>query len=155
MHIDRYERNWIIISGFVLVALFGVLLYSYYEQGIHMETNVAQIRPEDAPATSPFDNPGLHQIGPDEYEAVMIAQAWSFTPREISVPAGSTVHFKMTSLDVIHGFMIMGTTVNRMVTPGQVTQATYRFTRPGEYTFVCHEYCGAGHHVMSGVIRVE
>jgi len=155
MHIDRYERIWIIISALVLAALFGVLLYSYYGQGIHLETNVAQLHPAEAHATAPFDNPGLRQVGPKEYEAVMIAQAWAFNPREISVPVGSTVNFTMTSVDVIHGFKIQGTTVNRMVIPGQVTRARYTFTKPGEYLFVCHEYCGAGHHVMSGVIHVE
>ncbi len=155
MYIDRYERIWIIISAFVLIALFGVLLYSYYGQGIHLETNVGQVLPQDVPTTPPFDNPGLHEIGPDEYDLVMIAQAWAFNPREVTIPAGSTVHFKMTSTDVLHGFKILGTTVNSMVMPGQITRVTYRFREPGEYLFVCHEYCGAGHHVMSGVITVE
>jgi len=155
MDIDRYERTWIIISAVVLAGLFGVLLYSYYGQGIHLVTDAGQILPRDVRTTPPFDEPGLRQVGPDEYDLVMVAQAWVFTPRQVTIPAGSTVNFRMTSADVIHGFKIPGTTINLMVIPGQVTEASYRFREPGEYLFVCHEYCGAGHHVMSGVITVE
>ena len=153
--IDRYERIWIIISALVLAVLFAVLLYNTYGQGVHMETDVGQVHPDDVATTPPFDQPGLRQTGPGEYEAVMIAQAWAFTPREIRVPVGSTVHFTLTSIDVVHGFKIPRTTVNRMIIPGQVTKVSHRFTEPGRYDFVCHEYCGAGHHVMSGGVIVE
>ena len=32
---------------------------------------------------------------------------------------------------------------------------THRFEEPGEYDFVCHEYCGVGHHTMAGKLIVE
>lgn len=153
--IDRYERIWIIISGVVLAALFAVLLYNRYAQGVHMETDIGQIHPAAIETTPPFNEPGLRQIGPNEYEAVIIARAWAFEPKEIRVPVGSTVHFVMTAADVLHGFKIPGTTVNRTVIPGQITKATHRFTEPGRYDYLCHEYCGVGHHVMSGGIIVE
>ena len=60
-----------------------------------------------------------------------------------------------SSQDVIHGFRIPNTPVNLMIIPGQITRTTVRFSRPGEYPFYCHEYCGVGHHVMSGRIIVE
>ncbi len=61
----------------------------------------------------------------------------------------------MTSPDVIHGFYIQGTRVNLMVIPGQITRASYRFQRPGEYLLLCHEYCGVGHHTMHGKVVVK
>ena len=45
----------------------------------------------------------------------------------------------------MHGFKLEGTNVNMMVIPGQVSSLTYRFDTPGEYNWVCHEYCGTGH----------
>jgi cytochrome c oxidase subunit II len=71
------------------------------------------------------------------------------------VPAGSTVTFIATSRDVVHGLMIHKADVNVMLLPGQIARATARFTRPGEYPFVCHEYCGVGHHTMWGKVIVE
>jgi cytochrome c oxidase subunit 2 len=42
-----------------------------------------------------------------------------------------------------------------MVIPGQVSRVTATFDKPGEYLIVCHEYCGAGHHVMFGKVIVN
>src|SRR5262249_10314313 len=107
------------------------------------------------PETPPFNQPGLRQIGPREYEAVIVAQVWNWNPREIRVPAGSKVNFVIASRDVTHGLLIDGTTVNTMILPGQISRMAYTFERPREYLMVCHEYCGAGHHTMSGRVIVE
>ena len=76
-------------------------------------------------------------------------------PAEIHVPAGAPVTFRLTSIDVSHGFEIAKTNVNTMVLPGYVSQLTYTFDTPGEYLIVCNEYCGVGHHTMGGKIIVE
>ncbi|MCG8468343.1 MAG: cytochrome C oxidase subunit II, partial [Gemmatimonadetes bacterium] len=69
--------------------------------------------------------------------------------------AGSEVTFISTSTDVIHGIHIERTRLNMMLIPGQISRNTYRFDEPGEHLLVCHEYCGLGHHVMSGKVVVE
>jgi cytochrome c oxidase subunit 2 len=84
-----------------------------------------------------------------------MALMFAFGPGEIRVPAGRRVTFRLTSSDVVHGFQIVGTNGNAMVVPGYVTQFTTVFTRPGEYLIVCNEYCGLGHHIMSGKLIVE
>ena len=38
--IDRYELIWIYLCAAVLAGLFGVLLYSAFGLGIHVETDV-------------------------------------------------------------------------------------------------------------------
>ena len=106
-------------------------------------------------ATPPFDAPGLYQVGENQYQAVIVAQAFVFTPSEITVPAGAEVTFLVASKDVVHGFMIPRTTVNAMVIPGQVTEVTYSFDETGEHQIICHEFCGIGHHQMYGKVVVE
>lgn len=59
--------------------------------------------------------------------------------------------FTLASPDVIHGLVLTGTNSNVMV-PGQISQVTARFDRPGEYLWVCHEYRGFGHHQMYGKV---
>jgi cytochrome c oxidase subunit 2 len=103
----------------------------------------------------PFDTPGVRQVGPDRYEAVVVARAWGFTPTEIRVPAGARVTFRVTSLDVIHGFHVEGTRINLMVLPGQISELSYTFDQPGEHLMICHEYCGVGHHGMAGKVIAE
>ena len=85
----------------------------------------------------------------------MVGQTFIFRPNEIRVPAGADLTFTATTIDVMHGLNIEGTRVNMMLIPGQISRNTYRFDEPGEYLIICHEYCGAGHHTMSGKIIVE
>jgi cytochrome c oxidase subunit 2 len=86
---------------------------------------------------------------------VVVGLMWAFTPPEIHVPAGAEVTFVATTLDVTHGFYVAGTRLNMMLIPGQVSRNTYRFTQPGTYLLICHEYCGLGHQTMSGRVIVE
>ena len=160
MHVDRYEKTWIVISAAFLVVLILVIAYTTFGMNIHLPDSgsahaahgqAAHVTANDPPFTSP----GVRAVGPNQYEVVMTAQVFGYQPSEIRVPRGAAVEFVLTSKDVIHGFRIPGTTVNAMVVPGQVTRVRYTFDRPGEYTFFCHEYCGIGHHLMSGRIVVE
>jgi len=117
----------------------------------------ARINPNTVQEAGPFAEPGLHELAPGQYEAYILAEAnpWKFSPNEITVPAGSTVTFYLTSADVQHGFKLQGTNLNIMVLPGQISKMTATFDEPGEYQFVCHEYCGVGHQNMFGTIIVE
>ena len=85
----------------------------------------------------------------------MVALMFAFAPNEVRVPAGRPIRFRLTSADVTHGFMIAGTNANTMLMPGYISQFTTVFPEPGDYLVVCHEFCGNGHHVMSGRIIVE
>ena len=118
-------------------------------------TPAGRVAPGEVRQTAPFDNPGVREISPGKYEAVIVAQIWSFTPNEIRVPAGSEVTFRVASADVIHGFFIENTQINAMIIPGYVTEFTVTFPKPGEYLMLCHEYCGMLHHEMQGVVIVE
>ena len=105
-------------------------------------------------ADNPFSQPGLRELAPGKYEAYIVAQTWNFLPDRIEVPVGSQVTFHITARDVIHGFKLSGTNVNVMALPGQVATLSATFDTPGEYNWVCHEYCGTGHAAMYGTITV-
>ncbi len=150
-----YELAWILPSVAIPVGMLAALLVTAFGAGLHLPGHEGRVDPTRVAETAPFDRPGLVEVGPGRYEARMVAGIWFFTPGEIRVPAGSTVTFVATSRDVVHGFMIHGANVNVMLLPGQVARATARFDRPGEYPFVCHEYCGIAHHTMWGKVIVE
>lgn len=153
--IHAYERAFLSVSAGVLALFFATLLYTFFAMNIRMPTMAGIVDPRTVYRTAPFDHPGLRQLGPGRYEAVIVGQAWAFVPNEIRVPRGATVTFHASSADVIHGFHVVGTRVNVMLIPGQLSEETYTFTRPGTYLLECHEYCGIGHHTMSGRIIVQ
>ena len=154
MHLDRLEATFLWLSGIMLVVFAGAIIVSVFGLGVQLPTQVDQVAPTEVDTEPGFSDPGLREIYPGRYEAYFVAQAWQFTPNEITVPVGSEVTFFLTSKDVLHGFKVFDTNVNIMIIPGQVSEVTYTFDEPGVYRFYCHEYCGALHHTMTGVINV-
>lgn len=155
MDIPRYERIWLGV-GIGTLALFLLVtgIMGFY-MGLHPTDGMEQtIQPEKVIESPPFDNPGLQQIGPNEYVVTSVSYIFGYNPAEVTVPTGAKVHFRVTSRDVVHGFYIPGTTVNMMIEPGHITEQTFTFDEPGEYLVLCHEYCGSGHHLMQGRLNV-
>jgi len=77
-----------------------------------------------------------------------------FIGSDVSVPVGEPVTMSLTSRDVVHGFRIEGTPVERTVLPGEETSVTVIFEDSGQRTVSCSRYCGAGHDVMEAQFRV-
>lgn len=155
MRVDSYEKIFMALGVLVLIGGLVAIGISVVYFGIHVPSPGGRLAPADVRATEPFDEPGVYETGDGEYEVIMIASTWQFTPNEVRVPAGSEVTFRLTSTDVVHGFLIEKTAVNLMAIPGQVGEVTATFDEPGEHLFLCHEYCGSGHHVMDGRVVVE
>jgi cytochrome c oxidase subunit 2 len=150
-----FEIAWILPSVAIPISFLVALVLTAFAVGIAVPGVGGRIDPKAVSTTAPFDNPGLRELAPGRYEAVMVAQVFQFTPKDLEVPVGAKVTFILTSKDVIHGFKIENTPANVMVIPGQISRVTATFNKPGEYLILCHEYCGGGHHVMAGKIIVK
>lgn len=155
MNVERYEKAFLAVSGALLLGFLGALLYANRVLGLHLPSRAGTIDPAEVQRTPPFDRPGVREVAPGRYEAVIVARAWSFAPAEIRLPVGAQVKIRATSVDVVHGLSIEGTRVNLMLVPGEVSETSYRFARPGEYLLICHEYCGLAHHRMMGKVIVQ
>ena len=154
MPIERLERSFLWAAGAMIVIFFATVTVSAFAWGLQLPSPGGRVDPEALDRTPPFDKPGLREIAPGQYEADMVALTWAFLPNKLEIPRGSTVTFKITSKDVIHGFEIPGKRANVMLIPGQVSSVTVKFDEPGEFLYICHEYCGIAHHAMFGTIVV-
>jgi cytochrome c oxidase subunit 2 len=139
----------------VLLVCGAALVYATAARGIHLPGPAGRIDPRRVYQTPPFDKPGVREVSPGHYRAVIVSQTWAFVPPVIRVPVDAEVTFIATTVDVIHGFNVEGTRLNMMLIPGQISRNRYRFTEPGEHLVICHEYCGLGHHTMAGKVIVE
>lgn len=156
MNIDFYERIWMWAAAFIIAIFIAVIGVSAVAYGLHPPSHIETIEPSTIFSDPRFSNLGQPVVLPDgTIEVQMVALMFAFAPTEVRVPAGRPIRFRLTSADVTHGFMIAGTNANTMLLPGYISQFTTVFTRPGDYLIVCHEFCGNGHHVMSGRIIVE
>ncbi len=151
----KSEKIWLTLSFGMIMGFMILTGYQAFALGMGTPSGSETLDPQKVDQTPPFDKPGVTQIGENEYEVVMTLQLFSFTPNKLEFPAGSTVHFKLTSKDVVHGFEVAGTNINAMVMPGYVQTITQKFDKPGDYLVLCNEYCGAGHQLMATTITVK
>ncbi|OGC77891.1 MAG: hypothetical protein A2Z27_03140 [candidate division Zixibacteria bacterium RBG_16_50_21] len=84
-----------------------------------------------------------------------MAETGGWTPENLSVKVGQPLHLRLTSDDVMHSFAI-GKSDNPPldVIPGEMTDVTLTFDRPGKYTFYCTRWCSVNHWRMRGTIEV-
>jgi cytochrome c oxidase subunit 2 len=155
MKVHTYEKAFLAVGLAVLLVCGVALVYATVARGIHLPGQAGRIDPRRVYQTPPFDKPGVREVGPGDYQAVIVSQTWAFVPPVIRVPVNARITFIATTVDVIHGFNVEGTRLNMMLVPGQISRNSYRFRTPGEYLVICHEYCGLGHHAMAGKVVVE
>ncbi len=155
--LDTLEKWWMRIGIAMLVVFVTLVVADTLRHDTKHAHGATTINPAKVTQTAPFDKPGVYKNEDGtSYTAVVIAYTFGFMPQgDLVVPYDTPVHFKVTSLDVVHGFQIPGTSnVNLEVLPGHVSEMVARFTDPGRHLILCHEYCGSGHHFMATHIRV-
>ena len=155
MHIDFYERIWMWAAAALVLLYVGAIVLAASIQTVSPPGHLETIDPATL-SDSPEFATGTVTARPDGSVVVsVVASMFAFGPDPIEVPANTPVTFRVTSGDVVHGFQVVGTNANAMALPGYVTQFTTSFGRRGEYTVVCHEYCGLVHHAMVGKLVVK
>ncbi len=154
MNVPLYEKIWMWAAGGLVVAFIATVLITSIGGALQPPSHVETIDPAGVWQDPRFAQRGVTVDG-GRATVVAVGMMFAFNPGEIRVPAGRPVTFRMTSADVIHGFLIVGTNANTMLVPGYVSQFTTTFQQPGEYLIVCHEYCGLGHHLMAAKLIVE
>ncbi len=84
-----------------------------------------------------------------------MAESGGWTPENLTAAVGQPLHLRLTSDDVMHGFAIGQSSQPAVdVLPGEFTDLTLTFDRPGRYTFYCTHWCGPNHWRMRGTIEV-
>ena len=84
-----------------------------------------------------------------------MAETGGWTPENLTVQVGEPLHLRLTSDDVTHSFAIGQSDQPAVdVIPGEMTEVTLLFDRPGKYTFYCTRWCSVNHWRMRGTIEV-
>lgn len=84
-----------------------------------------------------------------------MAETGGWTPENLTVAVGEPLHLRLTSDDATHGFAIGQSDRPAVdVIPGEMTDVTLVFDKPGKYTFYCTRWCSVNHWRMRGVIEV-
>ena len=87
-------------------------------------------------------------------DAYLLAQMWRWYP-VLKLRQGQTYRLHVSSTDLQHGFALLPMNMNFQILPGYDHVLTVTPTSTGEFSIVCNEFCGIGHHLMTGRIIVE
>ena len=152
----RTEERWVAIMGSMLGIMMVVIVITGVTSALHPPSNVEVVDPQTLHLNGEFVESNLGTaFEPDGSVTVrLIAVQFDFVPHCVRVPADTPVRFRLTSADVVHGFLLPITNVNTMVVPGFVAEVRTRFKYAGEYEMPCHEFCGMGHHGMVSHVSV-
>jgi cytochrome c oxidase subunit 2 len=148
---DKMEKIAIALAGGLVTTFFGAVLIASTQYNVGVPTCVTTL--------PPFKESKIIEGKNKKIEVHAIAKMWAFDMGdtnigELRVPEGAEVNFFLVSTDVVHGFHIEGTNVNMMAIPGAVNNLKARFDKAGNYTIICHEYCGVQHQAMAGMVKV-
>jgi cytochrome c oxidase subunit 2 len=87
-------------------------------------------------------------------DAYLQAQMWRWTPI-LKLKKGQTYRVHISSLDLEHGFSLQPLNMNFQILPGYDHVLTITPTSSGEFSIICNEFCGIGHHTMTGLVLVS
>ena len=87
-------------------------------------------------------------------DAYLQAQMFLWYP-VIKMKKNQTYRLHISSIDLQHGFSLQPLNMNFQILPGYDHVLTLTPTSSGEFSIVCNEFCGIGHHMMAGRIIVE
>jgi cytochrome c oxidase subunit 2 len=154
--VARTEKRWMMIVTAMLVVMMAIIVTTGIAGALHPSSNVEVVDPTTLHLQGEFVESNLGTaVEPDGSVTVrIIADQYDFVPRCARIPAATPVKFRLTSADVVHGFLLPDTNVNTMVVPGFVAEVRTNFAAPGEYAMPCHEFCGLGHQAMWAHVSV-
>jgi len=90
-------------------------------------------------------------VGSDVY---LIGRLWEWWPI-LELKKDQTYRLHISSMDWQHGFSLQPTNINTQIVPGYDMVVTVTPNQSGDYSVVCNEFCGIGHHNMVGKIYVK
>lgn len=87
-------------------------------------------------------------------DGYLLGSMWRWYP-VLKLKKGETYRIHVSSSDLQHGLSILPINMNIHILPGYDHVMTITPTTAGEFSIVCNEFCGIGHHTMTGKIIVE
>lgn len=161
--IDRLEGTWVILALIWCLIMFTMmpLWHAIGKQNLSNEayrTTAEMFSGKVENMVSQYkvrDEAGLPVVAPPAGSDVyMLSRLWQWYPL-LELEKGKTYRLHLSSVDWNHGFSLQPLNINLQSVPGYEMVVTITPDTAGEFTVVCNEFCGIGHHTMLGKIYVK
>ncbi|MBX9962542.1 MAG: cytochrome C oxidase subunit II [Burkholderiales bacterium] len=163
--LDRVELTWILIAFAWAMVLFFMMPYwhAFGRQNLSNEAYRISAEAFSAKAQAMVDKytvreeteqkiPVVHP--PEGSDVYLIARLWQWWPI-LELENGKSYRLHLSAMDYQHGFSLQPSNINLQVVPGYEMVITVTPNQAGNYSIVCNEYCGLGHHQMVSRLYVK
>lgn len=162
--LDRVEGTWITLALIWCLILFAMMPI-WHVVGKQNISNEAYRTTPDRFAAKTQEMIDKYTVRTETEQAIPVvhppansdvyltARLWQWWPL-LELERGKSYRLHLSSMDWQHGFSLQPLNINMQVLPGYEMVITVTPDSSGEFTIVCNEYCGIGHHQMLGKIYV-
>jgi cytochrome c oxidase subunit II len=162
--LHRMEIVWISIAFAWGLVMFATMVFWHINGEQNLSNEAYRVKPDafakkveamvEKYKVREEGNTGIPVVRPPAGSDVyMLARLWEWWPI-LELEKGKTYRLHLSSMDWQHGFSLQPVNINIQVHPNYEMVLTIKPTQVGEFSVVCNEYCGVGHHVMLGRIYV-
>ena len=157
------ERVWIGLALIWCLVMTAMMPYWHFRGKQNSTGEAYRVSPIDfVMRVDAFTN--ANKVGEEEgrpiaapapgSDAYLLARMWQFSPI-LKLKKNQTYRLHVSSADLNHGLSIQPVNMNFQVVPGYDHVITVTPTQSGVFSIFCNEFCGIGHHLMTGRIIVE
>lgn len=160
--IGKIELAWIVVAFLWGLFMFGFMIAWHFigQQNINPETyrivpsNFEQKVDDFAKKYTVREEKGVPVVKPPAgTDIYLLGRLWQWWPI-LELEQGQSYRFHISSIDWQHGFSLQPTNINLSVHPGYEHVITLTPTESGAFGIICNEFCGIGHHQMTGKVYV-
>ena len=162
--LHRPEIIWIAVSFVWGLIMFFAMIYWHVYGAQNLSNEAYRVDPEAYAAKAEEmvaqykvreeGDTGLPVVHPPAGSDVyLVASSWQWYP-VLELEKGQSYRLHLSSTDLQHGFSLQPVNINVQVHPGYDLVMTITPDETGTFGIVCNEYCGIGHHGMTGRIHV-
>jgi len=160
--IARVELVWIIIAFLWGLVMFFMMIYWHGAGEQNPSSEAYRVTPaayaekaqemiDQYTVRTEGSYPVVHP--PPGSDVYLIARLWQWWPI-LELEKGKPYRLHLSSMDWQHGFSLQPVNINLQVHPGYDMVTTITPEQAGEFSVICNEFCGIGHHMMIGKIFV-
>ncbi len=162
--LDRVEGMWIAIALLWSLIMFAMMPFWHVYGKQNLSNEAYRTTPEvfgkkvqamiDRYTVRTETDQQIPVVRPPAGSDVYLAgRLWQWWPM-LELQKGKSYRLHLSSMDWQHGFSLQPLNINMQIIPNYETVVTITPDTSGEFTIVCNEYCGIGHHSMLGKIYV-
>lgn len=161
--IAKAEIVWIVVAFLWGLVMFFMMIY-WHGAGKQNLSNEAYRQNPLVFAKQAQEMAAKYKVGeeagipvvrpPPGSDVYLIARLWQWWPI-LDLEKDKDYRLHVMSMDWQHGLSIQPVNLNLQIHPNYEMVITLTPDQAGEFGIVCNEFCGIGHHMMTGRIYVR